>query len=157
LVRLKRSAEFEQVLGAGGKAVAARTARFVLHHVSDANEVIPTAGGQLSTGLRGAAIPVVDVSPEKVDAVRAGAIIPKRWARRSVTRSLLKRQVFSAFERHLDHLPSGMWLVRLRSSFEKAQFSSAASQALRVAVRGELDRLFAQVANRVAQPAGRSD
>jgi ribonuclease P protein component len=93
----------------------------------------------------------VDVLLAGPGAVRAGAVIPKRWARRSVTRSLLKRQVFAAFERHLDHLPSGMWVVRLRSSFETAQFPSAASQALRLAARSELDRLFGQAAQRWAQ------
>ena len=99
----------------------------------------------------------MDVSITGPGAVRVGAVIPKRWARRSVTRSLLKRQVFAAFERHLDQLPSGMWVVRLRSSFEKSQFPSAASQALRLAARSELERLFVQAGQRRAQasaPAG---
>jgi ribonuclease P protein component len=72
-----------------------------------------------------------------------GCVVPKRHARRSVTRSLLKRQVRSAFERHAAELPNGLWLVRLRQPFALADFPSAASAALAGAVRSELDGLLA--------------
>lgn len=152
LHRLKRRAEFERVLGTGGNGVAARSQHFVLHHVSDAFGAAPGAAtGQLSTGSSTTQGDAVDVSVASAGGVRAGAVIPKRWARRSVTRSLLKRQVFAAFERHLSLMPAGMWVVRLRSSFDTAQFPSAASQALRAAARSELDRLFEQAVRRRAQ------
>lgn len=70
--------------------------------------------------------------------------MPKRHARRSVTRSLLKRQVRGAFQRAENHLPAGLWLVRLRQPFAVKQFPSAASGALSLAARRELDELLTQ-------------
>jgi ribonuclease P protein component len=75
-----------------------------------------------------------------------GSVIPKRHARRSVTRTLLKRQIRAALARHVGGLPSGLWLVRLKAPFAAAAFPSAASQALRRAARSELDALFARAA-----------
>ena len=71
-----------------------------------------------------------------------GCVVPKRHARRAVTRNLVKRQIYAAAERVHAGLPGGMWLVRLRQPFAVTAFPSAASQALREAARGELDRLF---------------
>ena len=71
-----------------------------------------------------------------------GCVVPKRHARRAVTRNLLKRQVRSAFQRLGDRLPAGLWLVRLRAPFAKADFVSARSVALALAARQELDGLL---------------
>ncbi len=71
-----------------------------------------------------------------------GCVVPKRHARRAVTRNLLKRQVRSAFERHLARLAGGCWLLRLRAPFAKTEFVSARSQALAAAARAELDGLL---------------
>ncbi len=73
-----------------------------------------------------------------------GCVVPKRHARRAVTRTLLKRQVRSAFERHAASLPGGLWLVRLRHPFAPAEFISARSVALAAAARSELDGLLLQ-------------
>jgi ribonuclease P protein component len=75
-----------------------------------------------------------------------GCVVPKRHARRSVTRTVLKRQIRAAAQRHVPHLPPGLWLVRLRSPFVPAQYPSADSAALRLAARTELDQLFARAA-----------
>ena len=77
-----------------------------------------------------------------------GAMVPKRWARRAVTRNLIKRQIHALAD--LGHLPpaSGAVLVRLRASFHTGAFVSAASPALRQAVRAELLRLFTLPARR---------
>jgi ribonuclease P protein component len=72
-----------------------------------------------------------------------GCIVPKRHARRAVTRSLLKRQVRAAFSRHLPGLSAGLWLARLRVGYPVETFVSARSAALARVVRGELDQLFA--------------
>ncbi len=72
-----------------------------------------------------------------------GCVVPKRHARRAVTRNLLKRQVRGAFERHAAALPAGLWLIRLRQPFAVAEFPSARSVALASAVRSELDGLLA--------------
>lgn len=73
---------------------------------------------------------------------RLGAVVPKRHARRAVTRSLLKRQIYAAAERHRGDLSAGTWVVRLRAPFDRASFPSAASDALKLTARDELDRLF---------------
>lgn len=69
-----------------------------------------------------------------------GAVLPKRLARRAVTRNLLRRQIRSALQRHLAVLPAGLWVVRLRAGFARTEFLSAASDALRAAARTELDQ-----------------
>jgi ribonuclease P protein component len=71
-----------------------------------------------------------------------GAVVPKRHARRAVTRSLIKRQIYAAAERHRDRLGPGLWIVRLRSPFDRKHFVSAASQALRDDARRELESLL---------------
>lgn len=73
-----------------------------------------------------------------------GTVLPKRHARRSVTRNLLRRQIRVAMLRHAPALPEGVWVVRLRSAFAKSQFQSAASVRLRQAARAELDALLAR-------------
>lgn len=80
-----------------------------------------------------------------------GAVVPKRHARRSVTRSLLKREIRASVERHVDRLDAGLWVVRLRAPFEPARFPSAASSALRRAAREELDALLDRAAPRAAR------
>jgi ribonuclease P protein component len=77
-----------------------------------------------------------------------GAVIPKRHARRAVTRNLLKRQIRVAMQRCAAQLPRGLWVVRLRTPFEAARFASAASTALRQAAGAELDALLADAARR---------
>jgi ribonuclease P protein component len=74
-----------------------------------------------------------------------GCVVPKRHARRAVTRNLLKRQIRTAFQRHEGVLPMGLWLVRLRAAFPAAEFISARSVALARAARGELDALLGRL------------
>ena len=71
-----------------------------------------------------------------------GVVIPKRWAKRAVTRNTIKRQIYSVSE--AAKLPASAYVVRLRVGFEG--FRSATSVALKRAVRAELEQLFAQVA-----------
>jgi ribonuclease P protein component len=75
-----------------------------------------------------------------------GCVVPKRHARRAVTRSLLKRQVRGAFAHHAGLLPAGLWLVRLRAPFATTEFVSARSTALAEAARSELHSLFGRAA-----------
>jgi ribonuclease P protein component len=74
-----------------------------------------------------------------------GAVVPKRHARRAVTRSLLKRLIRSVALRHAagSPMPQGLWVVRLRAPFDRAAFASAASARLKKAARGELETLLA--------------
>ena len=75
-----------------------------------------------------------------------GLVVPKRHARRAVTRSLIKRQGRVAFAGHAASLRPGRWLLRLRAPFAPAAFVSAASDALAQAVRAELQALMARAA-----------
>jgi ribonuclease P protein component len=71
-----------------------------------------------------------------------GAVVPKRHARRAVTRTLVKRQIRVAVLTHAEALAAGLWVVRLRAAFDPASYVSASSVSLRLAVRDELDRLL---------------
>jgi ribonuclease P protein component len=78
-----------------------------------------------------------------------GIVVPKRHARRSVTRTLLKRQIRSAASAQAGLAP-GLWVVRLRSPFDRAAFPSAASDALKVCAGTELAGVLADAARRVS-------
>ncbi len=82
-----------------------------------------------------------------------GWVVPKRHAKRSVTRSLFKRQIRAAVVRHAAGLGAGLWVVRLRAPFEPSRYTSAASPALQQAARLELDDLLDGL---LAGAAGRS-
>jgi ribonuclease P protein component len=75
-------------------------------------------------------------------------VVPKRHAKRAVTRNLVKRQMRDALRRRLADWSGRQLLIRQRGPFERQQFPSAASDALRAAVRAELDLLFVQAAAR---------
>ena len=83
-----------------------------------------------------------------------GVLIPKRWARRAVTRNTLRRQIY-AVARELAHtLPPQALVVRLRNGFARDQFISATSDALRSAARAELQELLGdRLARRLRQQA----
>ena len=78
--------------------------------------------------------------------------MPKRHARRAVTRTLLKRQIRQVFGT-LPTLPPGLWVVRLRLPFDRKQFPSASSDALRSAAREELQSLIRKISSGAAKPA----
>ena len=72
-----------------------------------------------------------------------GVLLPKRWAKRAVTRNAIKRQIYIVSQDVQPQLPTAAHVVRLRSAFDRKQFISATSAALKGAVRLELLRLFA--------------
>ena len=142
--RLLQAADFERVLKSASRS---RSAHFALHHV--AQPPVPPrkpVSRVESTDLSTAA---AQVCPQPVDDLLGrrwlGCVVPKRHARRAVTRSLLKRQIRHAFVRHAEHLPPGQWLVRLRCPFALTDFISARSDRLATASRDELDQLLARV------------
>jgi len=75
-----------------------------------------------------------------------GLVVPKKHAKRSVTRSLLKRRIRVAVL-HAEHLDAGMWVVRLRSPFPRTEFSSAASDQLGHVASVELAALMTKAAS----------
>ena len=110
-----------------------RTAHFALHRVPlDAPIASPT-GPESSTQ----ALFVVQDS-------WIGALVPKRWAKRAVTRNAIKRQIYTVSQGLEPALPQAAHVVRLRTAFDRKHFVSATSEALKQAVRGELQELFAR-------------
>lgn len=73
---------------------------------------------------------------------RWGAVVPKRWARRAVTRNLIKRQIYALGREQRALLPNADRVIRLRKSFDVQNFVSASSGHLRSAVRTELHQLL---------------
>ena len=71
-----------------------------------------------------------------------GLVVPKRHAKRAVTRTLVKRQIRHVAAACAVQLEAGLWVVRQRSPFDPKQFPSAASDALKEAARAELRALF---------------
>jgi ribonuclease P protein component len=153
--RLLRSADFERVLRS---RTWASSMHFAVHHVADApgalgpprDVITPAQTAELSTGRLACADPLVDdfVGPAEI---WLGAVVPKRHARRAVTRTLFKRQIRVAVSQHGKTLARGLWVVRLRAPFDRAMFVSAASDALKCAVRLELEQLLGGAARRAGR------
>lgn len=76
-----------------------------------------------------------------------GAMVPKRWARRAVTRNAIKRQIYNMSIATEFAWPAAAHVVRLRAAFDRKQFASASSEPLKAAVRAELRQLFAKGAS----------
>jgi len=151
--RLVQTADFQRLLAAPQKQ---RSDHFAVHYVhaqpaAAATRVVKAASTDLSTGDQPACPKAVDDLPDSACAHWLGCVVPKRHARRSVTRNVLKRQIRAAVARHGERLPRGLWLVRLRGPFLTAQFPSADSAALRSAARAELDKLLERVAGAAAR------
>lgn len=80
-----------------------------------------------------------------------GVLIPKRWARRAVTRNTLRRQIYAVSQELAGSLPAMAMVVRLRSGFSRQLFVSATSDALRQAARAELQQLLGErLSNRLS-------
>jgi ribonuclease P protein component len=123
-----RAAEFPAALAAPRRA---HSAHFVIHHAKPGTTDLSTADAP----GRGRSVD---------DSLVAGWVVPKRHARRAVTRNLIRRQLRAALGGQAAQLEHGLWLVRLRAGFDPMQFPSAASPALRRAVRAEIAGLLAR-------------
>jgi len=73
---------------------------------------------------------------------RIGAVVPKRWAKKAVTRNAIKRQIYAcASQQAFVNAPADR-VVRLRRTWDPQRYLSASSSALKQAVRSELLQLF---------------
>jgi ribonuclease P protein component len=155
VARLLRSADFQRVLAVAPRS---RSAHFAVHHLAawpslPAGRLKKPVPQELSTGDSPGCPPSVDESPLPVPAAAPagcwlGLVVPKRHARRSVTRSLLKRQMRSAMAAQAAALTPGLWVLRLKAPFDRQQFDSAASEALRLSAHDELAQLLQRAAAR---------
>ena len=158
--RIVRPADFERVLAAPQRS---RSAHFAIHHLSGEPQasrppqvstgdapLIPVLSPELSTASAPSSGALVDESGASGPVMGLnglsghwlGLVVPKRHAKRAVTRNLIKRQARAAMVRHLATLPAGVWVVRLRAPFDRAQFISPASDTLREATHAEMETLF---------------
>jgi ribonuclease P protein component len=129
LQRIVSKAQFAAVMS--GQTVS-RTPHFALHRVA------------LSSAVSVAAQPH-DKPLFAVQDTWLGVIVPKRWAKRAVTRNTIKRQIYAVSADSSCKLPAAAHVVRLRAGFDRADFISATSNKLKTAVRAELQHLFAGV------------
>jgi ribonuclease P protein component len=134
--RLKTRTQFQAVLA--GNTIA-RTAHFALHctALDVFAPVLALPPPAQSKALSKALFDVQDVW--------VGAMVPKRWAKRAVTRNAIKRQIYNVSSQLEPALPCAAHVVRLRAGFDKVQVASATSDLLKAAVRVELNQLFAKV------------
>ncbi len=156
--RLK-AADFQQALGV---RPVARSAHFTVHFATPAVDLTPRRAldrVELSTGEPLEVVEPVDGCAEGLwpGALvwRLGLVLPKRMARRSVTRSLIKHQARELWRLHAPALqqagwlspaqPAGNWVLRLKAPWPKADYPSAASEPLKAAVRDELLAMLAHL------------
>ncbi len=118
--RLRQRAQFDAVLST---PPVAKTQHFALHAVT------PSAA-MAAAGLFPGAGPWI------------GVLLPKRWAKRAVTRNTFRRQIYAISQQGAAQWAGQALVIRLRHGFSAQQFTSATSDALKRAARAELLRLF---------------
>jgi len=133
--RLKTRPQFQAALAGG---TVSRTAHFALHRLS----LVPPEDTSSANAEKIGPAPSTEQALFGLFDVWLGAMVPKRWARRAVTRNAIKRQIYNVSEHFGDRLPVAAHVVRLRTTFDRKQFISATSEPLKLAVREELVQLF---------------
>jgi len=133
--RLKTRPQFQAALAGG---TVSRTAHFALHRLT----LTRLSDSPLAPAEQIGPAPSQEQALFGLFDVWLGAMVPKRWARRAVTRNAIKRQIYNVSERFGDRLPVAAHVVRLRTTFDRKAFISATSEPLKLAVREELVQLF---------------
>jgi ribonuclease P protein component len=136
-------AQFAAVMN--GQTVS-RTPHFALHRVAlqqnAESKTAPKAVAEAATAVSVDACQTLSKPLFAVQDTWLGVIVPKRWAKRAVTRNTIKRQIYAVSTAPSCHLPPAAHVVRLRAGFDRAEFISATSDKLKSAVRAELQSLF---------------
>ena len=157
--RLKTRPQFQAALAGG---TVARTAHFALHRVAinaggplsaAAASIAPTKAQETSVPAGGAAQTALVASSAVADSVALptarsaplplfsvadvwlGAMVPKRWARRAVTRNAIRRQIHAVGESLQPPLAADAHLVRLRGQLMQAERTKAHRARHRVQAR----------------------
>jgi ribonuclease P protein component len=137
--RLKTREQFQAVLAG---VTVARTTHFAMH----SSALLGTAASPTGTTATPSAL-------FSAGEIWLGAMVPKRWAKRAVTRNLIKRQIYTVATSYETRLPKAAHVVRLRAGFDRKQFTSASSDQLKTAVKSEIELLFSKALT-VAPGAG---
>ncbi len=127
----------------------ARTAHFALHRA--------TLDQSTSNTLTTPSAPAPKLALFDVQGVWLAAMVPKRWAKRAVTRNTIRRQIYCVSADFELALPDAAHVIRLRSGFDRALFPSATSAKLKSTVRQELQQLFATAVARPSAAPTRQD
>jgi ribonuclease P protein component len=136
LQRLKTRAQFQAVLA--GTTVA-RSEHFALHRsglplrddrVAGAGSTEQECKAVANESKLQPLFPVLDLW--------MGAMVPKRWAKRAVTRNAIKRQIYTVSADFSPKQRHAAFVVRLRRDFSRKVYLSASSEQLKQAVRTEL-------------------
>jgi ribonuclease P protein component len=135
LRRLQTRAQFQAVLA--GTTIA-RSEHFALHRSTLVSQV--PSGLSVLRGLDGIAVRQAPLFP--VADLWLGAMVPKRWAKRAVTRNTIKRQIYNVSADFSPPQREAAFVVRLRRDFSRKVFLSASSDQLKQAVRCELLQLM---------------
>jgi ribonuclease P protein component len=157
--RLVRSVDFERVMATPGHA---RSKHFILQYLDGSPSFLSEALFQMQSEIELSTDPTLKPLSSVDDSkfggcflgqkmLWLGLVVPKRHAKRAVTRSLLKRQMRTAVVRQQQQalpLKNGLWVLRLRAVFEVSMFKSAASTALIQAASNELQELLVLAAKR---------
>lgn len=120
--RLKSRAQFQAVLAGN---LIAKTEHFALHRCAVELPLVP---GQPPL------FPVPDTW--------VGAMTPKRWAKRAVTRNTIKRKIYLVANDFKEFFPLAAFIVRLRRDFSREEFASASSIPLKQTIQSEILQLF---------------
>jgi ribonuclease P protein component len=159
LGRLVHRADFERLLGS---PPVSRSAHFALHHMAaglppPVRRARQPGGAELSTTSTLAGPDPVDKSPGSDPARGAlGFVVPKRHARRAVTRNLLRRLARAVLGHPTEGLPGGQWLLRLRAPLAPPAFVSARSELLAQLMLSELRALRGAALLRLHRAEGES-
>ena len=123
--------------------MVAKTVHFVLHR-----NALDARAPQIDNSKSGVSIKKAGdthLSPASlfpVESTWIGAMVPKRWAKRAVTRNAIKRQIYTISAGFEPQYPHAAFVVRLRREFSRQQFVSATSAQLKEAVRDEVQTLL---------------
>jgi ribonuclease P protein component len=146
---LRASSAISQVLRA---PVVQRSAHFALHALNQGFSAVVRGKqradpSELSTGVPQNPAELVD---NLAQTAWFACVVPKRHARRAVTRNLIKRQIRATSVQVAAEaqglFPAGAYVMRLNRPFTAQEFPSAASDALSLRVRQELLTLLRRVA-----------
>jgi ribonuclease P protein component len=141
-------------------APVASTPHFALHLSMATPPAHTLPARQTPSEAVGVGEPQPSVKSVKCLKSAIGVVVPKRLAKRAVTRNALRRQIYATFDAACRGWANGqaIWLVlRLRQGFSVAEVgASASSNALKRLARAELTQLanqFDAQANRLLRKA----
>jgi ribonuclease P protein component len=129
-----------------------RSTHFAVHYLPESPVKRQFINLENNSGLSPEILNSVNLFP---DAVWFGFVIPKRYAKKAVTRNLIKRLIRQFFKLNFQisgnplSVKNGLWVIRLKTSFDKNNYLSAGSKFLNISILSELKKLFSMQLNSV--------